>query len=68
MKIVPLIWVINDSKPSYGTTASQARTRFGAWNQRSALAGGGYWNDYDIEKMGLSHREYGGVLTSAFQP
>jgi hypothetical protein len=66
MKVVPLIWVINDSKPSYGTTAAQARTRFVGWNQRNALAGGGYWNDYDIEKMGLSYKEYGDALTSTF--
>jgi hypothetical protein len=66
LKVVPLIWVINDSKPSFGTTAAQARTRFAGWNQRSALAGGGYWNDYDIEKMGLSYKEYGDVLTSVF--
>ncbi|KAF1953667.1 hypothetical protein CC80DRAFT_494557 [Byssothecium circinans] len=66
LKVVPLIWVTNDSKPSYGTTAAQARTRFTNWNQRSALAGGGYWNDYDIEKMGLSYKQYGDVLTSVF--
>lgn len=66
MRVVPLVWVINDSKPVYGTSAAQARARFAAWHQRSALAGGGYWNDYDIEKMGLSYREYGDVLTSVF--
>ncbi|PSN67490.1 hypothetical protein BS50DRAFT_392983 [Corynespora cassiicola Philippines] len=66
MNIVPLLWVINDSKPSQGTTAAQARTRFTAWNQQSTLAGGGYWNEYDIEKMGLSYTEYGNVLTSVF--
>ncbi|KAL1868223.1 hypothetical protein VTK73DRAFT_3785 [Phialemonium thermophilum] len=66
MKVVPLVWVTNDSKPSQGTTAAQARSRFSAWNQRSPLAGGGYWNDFDIEKMGLSYQEYGEVLTSIF--
>ena len=66
MKVVPLIWVTNDSKPSYGTTAAQARTRFANWNQQNSLAGGGYWNDYDIEKMGLSYKQYGDVLTSVF--
>lgn len=66
MKVVPLIWVVNDSKPSFGTTASQARTRFAGWQQRNALGGGGYWNDYDIEKMGLSYREYGDVLKTIF--
>ncbi|KAF2176487.1 hypothetical protein K469DRAFT_607086 [Zopfia rhizophila CBS 207.26] len=66
MKVVPLLWVINDSKPSYGVTAAQARTRFASWNQQNALGGGGYWNDYDIEKMGLSYTQYGEVLTSIF--
>ncbi|KAK4236841.1 hypothetical protein C8A03DRAFT_35225 [Achaetomium macrosporum] len=66
MKVVPLLWVVNDSKPSYGTTAAQARSKFSAWYQRYALAGGGYWNDYDIEKMGLSYREYGDVLSTVF--
>ncbi|GAB1317142.1 hypothetical protein MFIFM68171_07352 [Madurella fahalii] len=66
MKVVPLIWVINDSKPSYGMSAAQARSRFAGWNQRGALGGGGYWNDYDIEKMGLSYKEYGDVLKSVF--
>ncbi|RYP13448.1 hypothetical protein DL767_010728 [Monosporascus sp. MG133] len=66
MKVVPLVWVTNDSKPSQGTTVSQARSKFAGWNSRSTLAGGGYWNDYDIEKMGLSYTAYGDVLTSIF--
>ncbi|KAI2616674.1 hypothetical protein GGS26DRAFT_443149 [Hypomontagnella submonticulosa] len=66
MKVVPLVWVTNDSKPSQGITAAQARSRFTSWNSRSAVAGGGYWNDYDIEKMGLSYTAYGEVLTSVF--
>jgi hypothetical protein len=66
MKVVPLVWVTNDSKPSQGTTATQARTRFAGWNQRNAIGGGGYWNDYDIEKMGLSYKEYGNVLMTIF--
>lgn len=66
MKVVPLVWVTNDSKPSQGTTPAQARNRFAGWDQRGAVAGGGYWNDYDIEKMGLSYREYGDILTSIF--
>ena len=66
MKVVPLIWVTNDSKPSQGTTADQARTRFSGWTSGTTLAGGGYWNDYDIEKMNLSYPEYGDVLTSIF--
>ncbi|KAI1634552.1 hypothetical protein F4809DRAFT_509567 [Biscogniauxia mediterranea] len=66
MKVVPLLWVTNDSKPSQGTTAAQAQTKFSSWNTQSTLAGGGYWNDYDIEKMGLSYTEYGDVLKSIF--
>ncbi|KAF2106960.1 hypothetical protein BDV96DRAFT_654290 [Lophiotrema nucula] len=66
LKVVPLIWVTNDSKPSYGATAAQAKSKFTSWNQGNALAGGGYWNDYDIEKMGLSYKQYGDVLTSVF--
>ncbi|KAF2280652.1 uncharacterized protein EI97DRAFT_366861 [Westerdykella ornata] len=66
MKVVPLLWVTNDSKPAYGTTAAQARTKFTGWNRQSTLGGGGYWNDYDIEKMGLSYTQYGDVLKSLF--
>ncbi|KAK4466119.1 UDP-3-O-N-acetylglucosamine deacetylase [Cladorrhinum samala] len=68
IKVVPIVWVTNDSKPVYGVSAAQARTRFSGWSssQKSALAGGGYWNDFDIEKMGLSYRDYGAVLTSVF--
>lgn len=66
MKVVPLLWVINDSKPYDGMTPAQAQTTFADWNQQDALAGGGYWNDYDIEKMGSSYTQYGGVLKSVF--
>ncbi|KAF2467716.1 uncharacterized protein BDR25DRAFT_233988 [Lindgomyces ingoldianus] len=66
MKVVPLVWVTNDSKPSYGTSVAQARTKFTGWSKRGGLAGGGYWNDYDIEKMGLSYAQYGDVLKSVF--
>jgi hypothetical protein len=69
MKVVPLVWVTNDSKPNQGTSVAQARSRFSGWARGSgsaSLAGAGYWNDFDIEKMGLSYREYGAVLTSVF--
>jgi len=66
MKVVPLVWVTNDSKPSQGHTASQARNKFSGWKQRGALGVGGYWNDYDIEKMRLSYKQYGDVLKSIF--
>ncbi|KAK9415998.1 putative valine--tRNA ligase [Seiridium unicorne] len=64
MKVVPIVWVVNDSKPSYGTTPAQAMTKFSTWNQNSDVAGGGYWNDYDIEKMESSYTDYGSALTS----
>ncbi|KAF2445158.1 hypothetical protein P171DRAFT_431901 [Karstenula rhodostoma CBS 690.94] len=66
LKVVPLVWVTNDSKPSYGTTAAAAKTKFQGWKERGGVVGGGYWNDYDIEKMGLSYREYGDALGSVF--
>jgi hypothetical protein len=66
MKVVPLVWVTNDSKPGQGTTAAQARAKFASWNQRSALGGGGLWNDFDVEKMRLSYKQYGDVLKSVF--
>ncbi|EOO01386.1 putative coagulation factor 5 8 type domain-containing protein [Phaeoacremonium minimum UCRPA7] len=66
MKISPIVWVTNDAKPSQGTTPAQAQTKFSGWYTQYAVAGGGYWNDYDIEKMNSSYVEYGGVLTSVF--
>ncbi|KAK2044025.1 coagulation factor 5/8 type domain-containing protein [Colletotrichum somersetense] len=67
LKVIPLVWVINDAKPSQGVTAEQARQRFGGWSSQYAVAGGGYWNDYDIEKMGSSYEDYAAALTSVFQ-
>jgi hypothetical protein len=67
MKVVPLVWVTNSAKPAQGTTVAQARSRFSGWHQQSALAGGGYWNDFDIEKMGLSYKQYGDVLKNIFR-
>jgi hypothetical protein len=66
MKVVPLVWVTNDSEPGQGTTAAQAKSRFAGWNKGGAIAGGGYWNDYDIEKMGSSYAAYGDVLMDVF--
>lgn len=66
MKIVPLLWVNNDYKPDHGNTPAQAQTRFANWNSQYNLAGGGYWNDYDIEKLNSSYEGYGGALTSVF--
>ncbi|KAI8948628.1 hypothetical protein F4801DRAFT_445673 [Xylaria longipes] len=67
LKVVPLVWVTNDSKPSQGTTVAQARSKFTGWDSAGGLAGGGYWNDYDIEKNGLSYSQYGDVLVSIFK-
>lgn len=67
LKVVPLVWVTNDSKPAQGTTVAQARTKFTSWSSAGGVAGGGYWNDYDIEKMGLSYSQYGSVLASIFK-
>ncbi|KAG6363497.1 hypothetical protein INS49_008597 [Diaporthe citri] len=66
MKVVPLLWVINDSKPSFGVTPAQAQSRFSGWQSRSALGGGGYWNDYDVEKKGSSYTDYGNALKTVF--
>ncbi|KAI1186770.1 hypothetical protein F5B17DRAFT_431236 [Nemania serpens] len=67
LKVVPLVWVTNDSKPSQGTTVAQAQTKFTSWNSAGGLAGGGYWNDFDIEKNGLSYSQYGNVLVNIFK-
>ncbi|TLD16994.1 uncharacterized protein PgNI_00128 [Pyricularia grisea] len=65
-KVVPLLWVTNDSKPSDGSTAAQAKSSFTSWKAKGDLGGGGYWNDYDIEKNNLSYSDYAGVLNDLF--
>ncbi|EFQ34163.1 coagulation factor 5/8 type domain-containing protein [Colletotrichum graminicola M1.001] len=67
IKVIPLLWVVNDAKPSQGVTAGQAQQRFGSWSSQYAVAGGGYWNDYDIEKMGSSYADYAAALAGVFQ-
>ncbi|KAK4035211.1 hypothetical protein C8A01DRAFT_48541 [Parachaetomium inaequale] len=68
MAVVPVLWVINDSKPVYGQSPAQAREQFAQWSREGGgMAGGGYWNDYDIEKMGSSYEEYGYVLQDVFR-
>ncbi|KAH8168860.1 hypothetical protein LIA77_10986 [Sarocladium implicatum] len=62
LKITPMQWVTNDAKPQFGHTPEEAREKFEAWNKSGALSGAGYWNDYDIERMGLSYVEYADVL------
>ncbi|KAH7324783.1 coagulation factor 5/8 type domain-containing protein [Stachybotrys elegans] len=66
MKIVPMEWVINDAKPYEGNTAEQCRAQFQRWFASGTLDGAGYWNDYDIEKMGSSYDDYAGVLSDIF--
>ncbi|KAK8024560.1 hypothetical protein PG993_012626 [Apiospora rasikravindrae] len=63
MKIAPVEWVVNDAKPYEGTSPEAARAEFAQW---FAEGGRGYWNDYDVEKMGSSYAEYGNVLTDVF--
>ncbi|OLN90017.1 hypothetical protein CCHL11_07208 [Colletotrichum chlorophyti] len=67
ISVIPLVWVINDAKPSQGTNPALAQQRFANWYSEHEVAGGGYWNDYDIEKLGASYDEYGGALISVFQ-
>jgi len=69
MKVVPILWVINDSKPQFGQSVGAARSRFAQWSREAQVAGGGLWNDYDIEKMNLasaSYAEYGYILNEVF--
>ncbi|CZT18813.1 uncharacterized protein RCC_04657 [Ramularia collo-cygni] len=65
MKTVPLLWVTNDAKPAEGKTPMEAEVVFEGY-ERDAVVGGGYWNDYDIEKLGGSYEEYEGVLEKVF--
>ncbi|KAK8073196.1 hypothetical protein PG994_004095 [Apiospora phragmitis] len=66
MKIAPVEWVVNDAKPGEGTSPAAARDEFVRWFAEGAVEGAGYWNDYDVEKMGSSYTEYGAVLTEVF--
>lgn len=68
MKVVPLLWVTNVAKPKKGKTVEQARVSFQGWKDQDMVAGGGYWNDYDIEKVsGVGgYEDYAGVLESIF--
>ncbi|CAK7223143.1 hypothetical protein SBRCBS47491_005102 [Sporothrix bragantina] len=70
VRVVPILWVTNDSKPSQGSTPAQAEARFRRWAKSTGshlgVAGGGYWNDYDIEKMKSSYTAYGNALLAAF--
>ncbi|KAK8102137.1 hypothetical protein PG984_015283 [Apiospora sp. TS-2023a] len=66
MKIAPVEWVVNDAKPYEGTSPAAARDEFQGWFDEGSIEGAGYWNDYDVEKMGSSYTEYGDVLTEVF--
>lgn len=66
LKVTPLVWVTNDAKPSQGNTPQQAQAKFANWNTQYSVDGGGYWNDYDIEKMNSSYTSYAQALTSVF--
>lgn len=66
MKVIPLLWVTNDSKPYCGKTPEEAQAQFTDWYQSDGIAGGGYWNDYDIEKMGSSYSAYANALINSF--
>lgn len=66
MKIVPMEWVVNDAKPSEGTTPEECREQFQRWFATGTIEGAGYWNEYDIEKMGSSYSEYADVLIDVF--
>ncbi|SPO06936.1 uncharacterized protein DNG_09630 [Cephalotrichum gorgonifer] len=66
MKVVPHLWVTNNAKPREGVTSAEAKARFHSWIQKSDLAGGGYWDDYDIEDTKSSYIAYGNVLVSLF--
>ncbi|KAK4496631.1 hypothetical protein PRZ48_012611 [Zasmidium cellare] len=66
MKVVPLLWVVNDAKPEYGMTPAQCQAKFQGWYADEGVAGGGYWNDYDIEKQNSSYTAYGDALDAVF--
>ncbi|KAK4141251.1 uncharacterized protein C8A04DRAFT_31229 [Dichotomopilus funicola] len=42
MKVVPILWVVNDSKPQFGQTPAQAGERFAQWKEQDGVAGGGW--------------------------
>ncbi|RDW56771.1 putative coagulation factor 5 type-containing protein [Coleophoma cylindrospora] len=66
MKIVPLLWVTNDDKPEYGNTPALSQIKFANWSSLYSVAGGGYWNDYDIERMNSSYTLYADALLDVF--
>ncbi|KAK4629451.1 hypothetical protein CLAFUW4_08041 [Fulvia fulva] len=66
MKIVPLLWVTNNAKPSDGKTPAQMKSQFTTWLNEDQIAGGGLWNQYDIEQTKTPYSDYSDVLNSVF--
>lgn len=40
LKVTPLVWVVNDAKPSQGNTPEQAQAKFANWNTQYSVDGG----------------------------
>ncbi|ORX38159.1 coagulation factor 5/8 type domain-containing protein [Kockovaella imperatae] len=67
MPVIPLVWVSNPSDPQYGETPTQAQLAFETWHLTETIAGGGYWNSYDIENSDhADYDAYAQALTNVF--
>lgn len=66
MKVVPLLWVTNNAKPCDGKTPDQMRQQFSQWYNDDQIAGGGLWNQYDIEQTKTEYSAYASVLNNIF--
>ncbi|CAK4031734.1 Hypothetical predicted protein [Lecanosticta acicola] len=64
--IIPLLWVTNDAKPADSMTPQQSQSQFQNWTDNDRISGGGYWNNYDIEKQNSSYSAYANVLNQVF--
>lgn len=64
--VIPLLWVTNDAKPYDGSTPMQSQSKFQDWKNNDRVSGGGYWNNYDIEKLNSSYAAYADVLNQVF--
>ena len=65
LPVTPILWVTNDAKPVYGMTPAQAQSQFQEYKTQG-ITGGGYWNNYDIEKLGSSYKDYEEALKKTF--
>lgn len=63
--VQPILWVVNDAKPVYGKTPEEAQSTFAQFKSEG-ISGGGYWNNYDIEKQNSSYVAYADALRNAF--